>query len=280
MDTARRARPKGVRRSSPVLGLLAVCVLAVLGLLGTVALGAAGGPVGRWFGHDGNRMRPALPADAASAPLARPEPAPSGVGGYRVLEREDDGSGRPVRWDPCRPIHYVIRRSGAPVGGQLAINQAIAEMEQVTGLRFSFDGDTREAPRPNRPTIDRARYGRRWAPVLIAWTNPKEYPAIHGYAGLGGPDTVGGNTRGHRRYVSGVVLLNRDHLAQVVRWADGQGRLDAVVLHEFGHLVGLDHVPDPTQLMYKQPTAHAQPLGDGDRRGLAVLSGGPCYRDF
>jgi predicted Zn-dependent protease len=53
-----------------------------------------------------------------------------------------------------------------------------------------------------------------------------------------------------------------------------------VVLHEFGHLVGLDHVTDPSQLMYKQPTAHANGFEDGDRRGLALLSGGPCFRDY
>ena len=128
--------------------------------------------------------------------------------------------------------------------------------------------------------MDVARYGDRWSPVLIAWTDPAEYKGMAGYAGLGGPDTVSGSSPGHRRYVSGVVLLNRAHLSQVVTWDDGAARLDAVVLHEFGHLVGLDHVPDPGQLMYKQPTPHAGGFAEGDRRGLAVLSGGPCFRDF
>jgi predicted Zn-dependent protease len=77
-----------------------------------------------------------------------------------------------------------------------------------------------------------------------------------------------------------VVLLNRAYLDQAAGWDDGQDRLDAVVLHEFGHLVGLDHVPDPHQLMYKQPTVHPGGFADGDRRGLALLSGGPCFRDF
>jgi Matrixin len=277
VDTARRVPPDGARRSHTALGVLLACVLTALLV---AALLAVSDPSGHWWSDAGDRIHPALPADAASAPLARPERAPSGIGGYRFLEFEDDGSGHPVRWDPCRPIHYVVRPDGAPAGGQLAITLAITRMQQVTGLRFSFDGDTHETPRPNRPTVDVARYGSRWSPVLIAWTTPAEYPAMKGYAGLGGPETVAGRAPGQRRYVSGVILLNRDHLSQVVRWEDGQDRLDAVVLHEFGHLVGLDHVTDPAQLMFKQPTPHPGGFGDGDRRGLARLSGGPCFRDF
>ena len=257
--------------------MMLTCLLSALLMISLVA---ASDPGARWLGPGGVRIHPALPADVATSPLARPAPAPSGTGGYRMLQTQDDGSGSPVRWDPCRPIHYVIRTGGAPPGGEQAVSTAISRIEQVTGLRFSFDGQTREAPRVGRPTVDVDRYGNRWSPVLIAWTDPLEYPAIRGYAGLGGPDTVSGSRPGRRRYVSGVVLLNREHLAHVAGWEHGQERIDAVVLHEFGHLVGLDHVPDPTQLMYRQPTMLAGGFGDGDRRGLALLSAGPCFRDF
>jgi len=269
--------PDGSRRSPSALVVL---LAGLLSFLLVIALTAASAPALLGLNRSGDGIHPALPADVASAPLARPEPAPSGVGGFRLLEIQDDGSGRPVRWDPCRPIHYVMRLDGAPPGGEAAIRQSVARIEQVTGLRFSYDGETREIPRRDRPTVDVARYGRRWSPVLVAWTDPDEYPAMTGYAGLGGPDTVAGRTSGHRRFVSGVVLLNRRHLSEVVQWEDGSARLNAVVLHEFGHLVGLDHVPDSNQLMFKQPTGHTTGFADGDRRGLALLSGGPCFRDF
>jgi hypothetical protein len=277
VETDRPVPPEGSRRSPSALTAFLACLLA---LLFAAALTAASDPSLIGLAHIGDGVHPALPADVADAPLARPEPAPSGVGGYRLLELQDDGSAQPVRWDPCRPIHYVLRPDGAPPGGALAIRAAIASVERVTGLRFSFDGETRETPRRDRPTVDVHRYGSRWSPVLVAWTDPEEYPAMSGYAGLGGPDTVAGRTPGHRRYVTGVVLLNRRHLSDVVGWEDGQARLNSVVLHEFGHLIGLDHVADQTQLMYKQPVAHANGFEDGDRRGLSLLSDGPCFRDF
>lgn len=283
MDTARPARPArcepadGARRPPTALTVVLACLLTVLF---AVCLLAASDQGRHGWGAPHGQIHPALAADAAQAPLATPEPAPSGTGGYQVLEHEDDGSRIPVRWDPCRPIHYVIRAGGAPPGGEAAVFRSVALVEQITGLRFSYDGQTAETPRADRPTQDIPRYGDRWSPVLVAWTTPQEYPAMTGYAGLGGPDAVSGSTPGHRRYVTGVVLLNRDHLSQVVSWDDGQARLQAVVLHEFGHLIGLDHVNDPAELMYRQPTVHPGGFAPGDRRGLAALSGGPCFRDF
>lgn len=276
MDTDRPVPPDGLRRSPGALTALLACVLTCLFAATLVA--ASDPALLGW--RPGDAVHPALPADAASAPLAAPAPAPRGVGGYRLLEVQDDASGRPVRWDPCRPIHYVVRPDGEPPGGRRAVQAAIARIEQVTGLRFVDDGGTRETPRTDRPRVDVRRYGSRWSPVLVAWTDPVEYPPMAGYAGLGGPDAVAGRIPGHRRYVTGVVLLNRVHLSEVVSWDDGQRRLDSVVLHEFGHLVGLDHVTDPGQLMYRQPTSRPGGFGEGDRRGLALLSAGPCFRDF
>jgi len=100
------------------------------------------------------------------------------------------------------------------------------------------------------------------------------------YAGLGGPDAVSGRVPGRRRYISGVVLLNRDYLGQTATLPGGQDRLNAVVLHEFGHLAGLDHVNDPAELMYPQPVPQLGGFAAGDRRGLAAVSAGPCFRDY
>jgi hypothetical protein len=278
--TPRRARHTRRTTSHRAVALVAAVLVAsgpVTFAGARFAVTAVGQAAGVLPGH----ARPAaLPADAGAAPLGTAEPAPAGTGGYRYLGLEDDGSGRPVRWDPCRPIHYVVRPDGAPPGGDAAVREAVARVERLTGLRFVRDGATDEPPDKDRPTMDVARYGNRWSPVLVAWTDPKEYPSMAGYAGLGGPDAVSGDAEGTRRYVTGVVLLNRDHLADVRTWPDGADRVEAVVLHEFGHLVGLDHVDDAAQLMFRRPTALPGIVGDGDRRGLAALGDGPCFRDF
>ena len=46
----------------------------------------------------------------AGEPLGRPAMAPVGQGGYVFLDERPDG--RPVTFDPCRPIHYAVRPDG------------------------------------------------------------------------------------------------------------------------------------------------------------------------
>ena len=73
-------------------------------------------------------------------------------------------------YDPCRPIHYVVRPDGAPPGGAELIRTAVAQVSGATGLQFVDDGPTQEAPSTDREAYQPELYGRRWAPVLIAWS--------------------------------------------------------------------------------------------------------------
>ena len=77
---------------------------------------------------------------------------------------------------------------------------------------------------------------------------------------------------GRRAYVTGQVVFDRADLGQLAP-GFGTGRVRGnLVLHELGHLVGLDHVDDRSQMLHT--TVHgATPDGyaAGDRAGLARL---------
>jgi predicted Zn-dependent protease len=60
----------------------------------------------------------------------------------------------------------------------------------------------------------------------------------------------------------------------------GAGAVQAIIEHELGHVVGLDHVADPTQLMNPELEPGVTGFGDGDRRGLALLGEGACFPEI
>ena len=57
---------------------------------------------------------------------------------------------------------------------------------------------------------------------------------------------------------------------------DGGDGVTAVIRHELGHVVGLDHVDDERELMH--PVGHPDVVGfgPGDLTGLAELGRGQC----
>jgi hypothetical protein len=197
-------------------------------------------------------------------------PAPAAPHAVRFLN--DAGGGQPVTWSPCRPIHYVTRPDFAPPRGSALVAEAIALVGAATGLTFIDDGATTEAPTETRPAYQPERYGDRWAPVLIAWADEAEVPGLAGdVAGEAGPVWVT-TPSGDRTYLSGVVHLD----VEMASWPDTLVR--TVILHELGHLVGLDHVEDSTQLMFESSVVER--FGVGDQAGLATLGRGPCQPDI
>ena len=76
-------------------------------------------------------------------------------------------------------------------------------------------------------------------------------------------------------YVSGVVLLDPEAIAEI-RASDGKAPARAIILHELGHLVGLDHTTRDDQLMYPNNLSEETDYAAGDLAGLARLGAGPC----
>jgi hypothetical protein len=220
------------------------------------------------------QRRPPPGFEEASAPLGTPAPVPTGPGLYEISAHQPNDPKTPVAWDPCRPIHYVVNPAGAPPGAAARLQAAITSVHAATGLTFIDDGATTETPDKQRLDYQPDRYGpKRWAPVLIAWSNEKTFPDLAGYvAGVTIQGAEYTPDSQHAVYTSGEIVFDTQDLA-----GKGAGLMHVVMLHELGHLVGLAHTSDATQVMYSESKFNVQKYGAGDRRGLALLGTQACY---
>jgi hypothetical protein len=188
-----------------------------------------------------------------------------------------------VRWEPCRAIHYVVRHTNEGGRFDTLLRSAIADVSAASGLKFVDDGATSEVPPYDATTraIYQPRvYGDRWAPVLISWSNASESPHLAGQVeGFAGP-VAWGSANEPSRYVSGAVTYDVDKL-HVLASQFGLSKVRTVLLHELGHLVGLDHTPDRRQVMYRSVERNSPSrFQPGDRAGLAAAGTGRCFTDY
>lgn len=189
-----------------------------------------------------------------------------------------------VAYDPCRPIHFVTRPDNAPAGGRDLITQAVEAASNATGLVFIDDGGTSEGYTQDRDLYQPDSYGRRWAPVLFVWATQDEEPrftaggepGVKVLAGLGGSRAIVGDS-GSQVFVTGEVQLNAQALAETMTWPNGPALVGGVIQHEIGHVLGLGHVQDPSQLMNEDGHEGIFSYAAGDLAGLAKLGSGKCF---
>jgi len=254
-------RPMSERWRSGLALTISVAVLA-----GIILFAPADGPaaVRRLFGIGEDRLRD--PADV-----------PAG-GTYAFLAHQPGSPDEPVAWDPCDEIHYEINPDGAPDGTDETeefVEEAVEVVEHYSGLEFEYDGLTDRRPEWDRTFVP--SIGRR-EPVLIAWATEDEVPQLEDdVAGVGGAVAVEVNPGGWLRYVTGGVTLDSDAFEDIGRGAvfgDG-GERRAILLHELGHLVGLDHVDSSDELMFADNVGRRD-FATGDLNGLIEVGDGRC----
>jgi hypothetical protein len=290
---ARRAR----RRRRPHRRLWAALHqpgrLSTLGIIVVVVAGLA------WYysrpgtGEEAGWSQDQIAARSVAASEPRPTPAPAKTMtrlGTRPVEPPLAGEHRfvatqtasdaPVTYDPCRVIHVVVNGRTRPEEASGLLEDAFETIGDVTGLRFQIEGPTDEAYAADRPRFQPERYGDRWAPVLVTWSDSDEIPRLHDAAGFAGSDFV--EAQGRLVYVTGTVTLDGPLVAKLLRADDASAasRVDDLLLHELGHLVGLDHVEVETEVMFPENRDELRGLGPGDLRGLYELGGGRCVESL
>lgn len=223
--------------------------------------------------------------------IFRPEAPPiesQGIGagaGFGFLH-EDPKRGTPTRYNPCEPIRFVVNPALGPQGWNLALDEAMSEVNGASGLDFQPAGTTDEVVKPDlpsdpdqlhgwpkdvdgyskayqkvfkRPSYQPERYGKgRWAPLLIAWVHFGKHGAARNDDFLAAAASDPRKGPEVATYVSGTLLLNADAPLANLR---------TTLMHELAHVVGLSHVGDPNQLMFRRDPG-LPGWGAGDVQGL------------
>lgn len=192
-------------------------------------------------------------------------------GRYRFVET---ARGAPVAYSPCRTIRLVVNDRLMPRRAKGLAEDAVERVVAATGLDLRI---SRTAATVQPRTMRSLRFSGpevRRAPVRLSWTTPRREPALAGdVVGVSASATSTGT--GRPQYVTGAVSLDARALRNILALPGGRALVRAVIMRELAHLVGLDHVNDPNELMNRDNVGLVD-FGPGDREGLALLGQGPC----
>lgn len=194
-----------------------------------------------------------------AAPTADRPDTPGENGEFRFLDTDD--SGRPVRWR-CGPIHFRTNSTFGPPDGEALAVEAATRVGDAAGLTLVWDGPTADPP-PG------PRSGRDDDAVWVGWL-PADSNEFSDTTAVGFAAPHFGDAAGRRALVGSTIVL--DGGADLAPGRVAGHSWWAVLLHEFGHLAGLDHVDVRAEVMYPNVNeASPGDYGPGDRTGLSAL---------
>jgi hypothetical protein len=194
-----------------------------------------------------------------------------GNAGSYALNHNKDGS--VTRWNPCDGSIHV--RVNAGLGGAGAVTDtqnALAALNRATGLHFVYDGTTTFVPTTSNSGSQPAQLVIAWAPPGTGAGHSDYYEA--GAIGEGGWRSSGTSTNGGASWawkiVQGFVVV--DPGSRLPGGFGSGATRGALLLHELGHVVGLGHTGDASQVMYPVLSSRSYgSYGAGDATGLRTV---------
>lgn len=236
------------------------------------------------------RLRTAFGAVAVAAALTMTTGVASAGSQYALLTGETDVGTAPLRWNPCQPeITYKVNtalarekghtKAEARVRARSEIIKAMSRLEAATGMDFAYTGKTTVIPTGGDWWEEQSAQSE----IVIAYTD-QDNPENRSSLMTGGAWGEGGQVymyEGARLVVGrGFAVFNRDKAVKM-RTGFGSGvHRGNLVLHELGHVAGLDHVSSSSQLINpsisdRSPNGYAA----GDLAGLKrVGAGAGCIK--
>lgn len=161
--------------------------------------------------------------------------------------------GAALRWDPCKTIQYQVNWAHAPEHAEADLAAALAALHGATGLRFEYTGTSDETPQTGR-SKDLRSGGR--SPVLIAWSGITDSDLLaDGKLAKGVAYWV--EIGQVREYRGGAIVINAER-AGTLHPGFGRRGHATLLLHEWGHVLGLAHSDAGDSVMH-----HALARGDG-----------------
>jgi matrixin len=219
---------------------------------------------------------------AGGAGLTSAPAEASGATYVLSMQTLPDGHRVAARWDPCQKaitVRINPRLASTTEAGREAavtdVRRAVRLLSEKTGIPFVLEGLTTQVPKNTRWAWWRLQSS---AEIVVAWVHHTGSYASNllssGAAGSGGYS--------YKAWKSGSTWRGATGRGYVVLDASQRGSFrggftngvtrGALLLHELGHVMGLQHVGTTSQLMY--PTilnrAHSYYFS-GDRAGLAKV---------